>query len=116
MDFKPGLTRQYRNLLDVVRASIHKSRGGADSVAIAMDVSPSTISKMLNKQDDPNNQRRFPLEHLETVIEETKDLDPIFYLIEKFCVDNEVKRKQAIAQIPALIDKLQELVREAEGK
>jgi hypothetical protein len=113
MDFKPGLTRQYRNVLDCLRTTVYRSRGGLDAVAAALDRSPSEVSKMLNKQDDVENRRRFPLDEFETAIEQTGDLDPIFYLIEKFCVDNEVKRKQAIAQIPGLIARLEELMEEA---
>jgi hypothetical protein len=116
MDFKPGLTRQYRNVLDCLRTTVYRSRGGLDAVAAALDRSPSEVSKMLNKQDDVENRRRFPLDEFETVIQQTGDLDPIFYLVEKFCVDSEVKRKQAVAQIPGLIARLEELMREAEGK
>jgi hypothetical protein len=113
MDFKPGLTRQYRNILDVVRTVVYRYPKGLDAVASRMDEGPSAVSKMLNKQEDKDNQRNFPLAKLEDVLDETGDLDPIFYLIEKYCVDNEVKKKQAIAQIPAIIDQLQDILRQA---
>lgn len=113
MDFRPGLTRQFRNILDVIRTTVYRSRGGLDAVAAALDRSPSEVSKMLNKQDDEANRRRFPVDELETVIDQTGDLDPIFYLVEKYCIDSEVKRKQAISQIPSLIKRLEELMEEA---
>lgn len=113
MDFTPGLTQQHRDLLSVLRTVIYSARGGLDSISAAMDRNPSAVSKMLNIQDEPDNQRRFPVEHLETVIRETGDLRPIYYLIEKFCVDPETKRKQALDRVPVLLKELEEVLREA---
>jgi hypothetical protein len=60
LDFEPGITEQFKTLKQCVAAVVYGSRIGLSGCAAACDVSPSTMSKMLNEQDDSENKRNLP--------------------------------------------------------
>lgn len=104
MDFEPGITEQFRTLKQCVAAVVYGYRGGLSSVAAACDVSPSTLSRMLNEnEDDP---RHLPLSFLPSIIEATGDLRPLQWLAAKYLPDDNMRREAAISRIEALIPQL----------
>ena len=111
MDFTPGLTQQYRSLQEVCAACVYSSRKGLAGVAADLDMSPSTLTKILNKQDEDENTRNPPWRIVEGIIQSTNDRRPIYYLIEKYCEDADTKRQRALAELPALVETLQETMR-----
>lgn len=108
LDFEPGLVRKYKTLREVVQAGTYSM--GLGRVAAAMDVAPTHLGTQLSGSD---SHRRFPLDALETYIAETGDKRPIYWLIERFLADPETARKQALAQIPDLVNALAAAMREA---
>lgn len=104
MDFEPGITDQFRTLKQCVAAVVYGYRGGLNSVAGACDVSPSTLSRMLNEnEDDP---RHLPLDFLPSIIEATGDLRPLQWLAAKFLPDDNTRREAAISRIESLLPQL----------
>jgi len=112
MDFTPGLTDQFPDLMDVVAAAVYGSRIGLGGVAAHLDKSPSLLSRMLNK--NPDDLRHLPLADLTGIVQATGDLRPIYWLIEKFCEDNDAKRKRTMDEIVTLLPKLAQLVKAAQ--
>lgn len=101
MDFEPGITEQFRTLKQCVAAVVYGYRGGLNSVAAACDVSPSTLSRMLNEnEDDP---RHLPLDFLPQIIEATGDIRPLQWLAAKFLPDDNMRREAAISRIEQLL-------------
>lgn len=101
MDFEPGITEQFRTLKQCVAAVVYGYRGGLSSVAAACDVSPSTLSRMLNEnEDDP---RHLPLDFLPLIIEATGDIRPLQWLAAKFLPDDNMRRDAAISRIEQLL-------------
>lgn len=112
LDFEPGLTRQFPHFMDCVAAVILGYRGGAQAVAGACDVSPSTISRWCNwrNEDDP---RHMPMKHLATIIATTGDHRPIYWLIESFLEDEDTKNRRAMNELRTLVPRLHELLERA---
>ena len=110
-DFTPGLTTQFPRLRDVLCAAVYGSRGGLKSVAADLDVSPSELSRMLNReQDDP---RKLDVEDAVAIVASTGDTRPVQWLIEKFLHNPEQQRAMAAAQIAQLLPALQQLAQQA---
>lgn len=101
MDFEPGITDQFRTLKQCVAAVVYGYRGGLNSVAGACDVSPSTLSRMLNEnEDDP---RHLPLDFLPSIIQATGDIRPLQWLAAKFLPDDAMRRESALSRIEQLL-------------
>lgn len=110
LDFTPGLTRQFPELLELVAHCVYSSRIGLNGVAAACDKSPSLMSRMLNR--NPDDQRHAWLEDLPRIIESTGDLRPIYWQIEKFMEDREAKRKRALDDLSNLMPEIQKMLME----
>jgi hypothetical protein len=104
MDFEPGILEQFRTLKQCVAAVVYGYRGGLSSVAAACDVAPSTLSRMLNEnEDDP---RHLPLDFLPSIVEVTGDIRPLQWLAAKFIPDDNTRREAALSRIEQLLPQL----------
>lgn len=111
MDFEPGLTQQFPEFLDLLAAVVYGSRPGLTGVAAMLDKSPSLLSRMLSRHaDDP---RHLPAADLPKIIQATGDHRPVYWLVEKFLEDPEVKRARALDYLAELMPQLQGLLKEA---
>jgi hypothetical protein len=108
MDFTPGLTQQYPELMDLVTVVVYGAKIGLGGVAAELDKSPSLLSRMLNR--NPDEQRNLPLADLPKIIHCTGDLRIVHWLVEKYCEDSDAKRKRALDEIPAVVSQLQQLL------
>ena len=101
LDFEPGLVERHRNLRDCIGAGIY--RRGLSTCAIDLNESPGNLSNQLSE----DSQRKFGVDDLETYIAKSKDLTPIYYLVEKFIgrkdVDADQIKLEAMKQIAALM-------------
>jgi hypothetical protein len=111
MDFTPGLTEQFPELMDLVAAVVYGCRIGLTGVAGYLDVSPSMLSRMLNK--NPDEPRHLPLSMLPKIIEATNDRRIIFWQVEKFLEDKDTKRKRAMDEVAALVPLIEDALRRA---
>jgi len=110
-DFTPGLTVQFATLREVYAAAVYGSRGGLKAVAADCDMSPSELSRMLNRdQDDP---RKLDVEIGCRIIESTGDTRPIQWQIEKYLHNPEQQRAMAAAQLAQILPAIVELAHQA---
>ena len=108
LNFTPPLTAQFPRLRDLLCAVVYGSRGGLHAVAADLDVSPSELSRMLNRdQDDP---RKLDVEDFVRIIASTGDPRPLQWLQEKFERDPERVRADATAQLAAMIPMIGALI------
>jgi hypothetical protein len=105
LDFLPGLAELHGSALACVDAQIKSSGKPLKTIAADMDLSSSELSRKL--ANNPNDTRHFTLNDLEAYVKATGNTTPILYLVQKYCVDTEVKQRQALAalalQVPSLI-------------
>lgn len=107
LDFAPGLTDRYRDLRECVAASVY--RRGLSTCAIDLNESPGNLSNQLSQ----DSTRKFGIEDLETHLEKSRDMEPIYYLVEKFLKRPDVQQNAALAQLPALMAQLQQAMKAA---
>lgn len=97
LDFTPGLAERHATLLDCVRSAVYTHRNPLKTIAADMDMSQSELSRKLS--GNPEDHRRFTVEDLEKFIQATGDLTPIYYLVEKYLTDEDVKQRRALAEL-----------------
>lgn len=113
LNFAPPLTAQFPRLRDLLCAVVYSSRAGLHGVAADLDVSPSELSRMLNReQDDP---RKLDVEDFVRIIASTNDPRPVQWLTEKFTRDPDKVRTDAALQLAAMIPMIGALIEQAGG-
>lgn len=100
INFEAGLTDQYPDFADAVRSSVYACGKQLKAVAADLDLSPSMLSRMLNTSDPSVN---FPAHRLPELIAATGSLVPVHWLIEQFCRDDDVRRRQAARRLLTLL-------------
>lgn len=113
LNFEAGLLDQFPTFGDVLRASVYGNAARKPFKAIAMDledVSPSKLSRMLSEADTGIN---FPAHRLDELVAATGDMRPVYWLVEKFCVDADQQRRQAVGQLMEMLPKLDRALRAA---
>ncbi len=112
LQFEPGLSSKFRSLRRATAEVVYRS--GLDRCAIAADEGPGNFSKSLaDRHKGDTTARRFDLDALEAVLDETHDYTPIYYLIDKYLRDDEARKHAAIDKIGALLPELTALFRQA---
>ena len=111
IDFTPGLTEQFPEFLDCVKASVYGCGKPFKLVAADLNMSPSELSRKL--ADNPNDNVHFPAKKLAELIEKTGDLMPVYWLVEKFLEDSNAKQKRALAALAQLSVELPKLLKNA---
>lgn len=111
LDFSPGLTAQFPEWEDVLNASVYGCRKGLNGVAGDLDMSPSELSKRLNRNADENRPLR--VQDAVRIVESTGDLRPVYWLIERFLRDPTARKEQAINQLADLLPTMIALVEQS---
>jgi hypothetical protein len=110
LDFLPGLAELYPSALACVDAQIKSSGKPLKTIAADMDLSSSELSrKLAHNPDDPRN---FTLHDLEKYLA-LGDTTPILYLVQKYCVDGEYKKRQALSMLAEKLPALMAMLKEA---
>jgi hypothetical protein len=110
--FEPGLATKFRSLRRAVADVVYRS--GLDRCAIAADEGPGNFSKSLaDRQKGDTTARRFDLDALEAVIDETGDFTPIYYLIDKYLHDDAARKAAAMDKLTSMMPELVSLFRQA---
>jgi hypothetical protein len=110
-DFTPGLTVQFKSPRAVLAATVHGSRIGLDGCAAACDLSPSELSRMLNRGQA--DQRALDVDHITAILGKTEDFRLIYWLIERFLQDPDRMRANAAQQLAQLLPAIIELAHQA---
>lgn len=112
LQLEPGLARKFRSLRRVTAQVVYQH--GLDRCAIAADESPGNFSKSLGDRDKGDTTaRRFDVDALEAVLDETGDYTPIYYLIDKYLHDDQAKRDAAISSLGVMLPELTRLLKQA---
>lgn len=111
LNFEAGITEQFPEFRDVVKASVYSCGRQFKAVAADLDMSSAELSRKL--ADNPNDPVNFPLHLLPALIAATKDTRPVFWLVEKFLEDPETKRKRALSQFADLLPHMLALAKAA---
>jgi hypothetical protein len=112
LQLEPGLARKFRSLRRATAEVVY--RMGLDRCAIAADESPGNFSKSLaDRQKGDTTARRFDLDALEAVLDETGDYTPIYYLIDKYLRDDQARRDEAISRLGSMLPELTSLLKQA---
>jgi hypothetical protein len=112
LNFEPGLNDRFHTWEDCIAGAVYSSRQGLNAVAGTMDMSPSELSRRLNR--DSEDVRPLRAKDAIKIIEATGDLRPVYWLVEKFLRDPDAVKQEALAQIPNLVKQLNALL-EASG-
>jgi hypothetical protein len=113
LDFEAGLTERHDSCMSVTREGAYSFKRGMKALAADMDLSQSELSRKL--ADNPNDPRNLTLDDFENYLEKSGDRDPIFYLIEKFLTDDELKQKRALTELARAMPKISALLKQLEG-
>ena len=114
IDFEPGLAERHQSALDCVRECAYTHKHPLKTLAADMDMSQSELSrKLAHNPDDP---RRFTLDDLERFIEATGDVTPVYYLVEKYIEDADLRQRRALSELANLAPQLAALIKQAGGK
>ena len=111
IDFEPGLTERFDSVLECVRNGVYTNRNPLKTVAADMDMSQSELSRKLSA--NPDDVRHFTLADFECYLGKTGDTAPIYYLIERFLQNEEVRQKRAISQLARQLPEILALVKAA---
>lgn len=105
LDFQPGLTERFGSVLDCVRQGAYTHRNPLKTIAADMDISQSELSRKLS--GNPDDPRRLSVDDLEMYLQATSDMTPIYFLIEKYLVDQEAAQRRAasllVKQLPEFL-------------
>lgn len=111
VDFTPGLTERHETLLACLRECAHTQRAPMKSIAADMDLSLSELSRKL--AGNPDDTRRFSVDDLERFIAATGDVTPIYYLVERFLENEDVRKRRAMGELVKLAPQLAALIKQA---
>jgi hypothetical protein len=114
LDFEPGLLQKYPRWEDTFVTAVYSCRKGLNGVASDCDQSPSELSKRLAWRKDSKDEPR-PLRSCDIVeiLKSTGDFTPIYWLIEQFLKDPEIRKQEALARIPGLVQQLEQIMAQA---
>jgi len=108
LTFEPGLAAKSRCLRDHLTGQVHQR--GLVTVAGKMDLSPSRLTEKLAGMDSAGKVRGMTVDELETYIDKTGDVSPVYYLVDKYLRDPAVTQQEALAKLAALADVLPALM------
>lgn len=106
LDFEPGLTDRFPEFLDCVRAAVYGCGRPFKAIAADLDMSPSALSQKLADNADTN----FPLRRMPDLLRAANSLEPIYWLVEKFCDDPDVKHRRNVEKLAQLLPEIVRLV------
>lgn len=97
LDFEAGITERYRTLLEACAYTAHSSSTPLKAIAADLDCSPSDLSRKLS--GNPDDKRNLSVNDLVKLIESTNDMTPIYWLIEKFGLDDDQRAGRAAKEL-----------------
>lgn len=110
LDFEAGITERFPRWRDTFVHAVYSGRGGLNTAAAACDVSPTDLTKRL-AGEYPDRPLR--MEDIEAILNEKKDLTPIFWLIERFLRDPAARQQAALARLASLVPQIEAALAQA---
>lgn len=103
--FEVGLAQRYKDMRECFASCVYQR--GLGRVAAAIDEKPSNLSQMLS------GERNLDASHIERYMHEFKDTTPAQYWAARHMQDAETLQNQAKAMLPALVEQLNRIIKEA---
>lgn len=113
LNFEPALPERFRTLRDFMAHRVQVQAKPAKSIAMDMDMSPSTLSRKLAPGD--GDTQRFNVDDLEHYIQSTGDTAAIEYLAAKYLCSDKSRQVRALARVESLSAELAGLVASLKG-
>lgn len=111
LELQPGLLRRYSTLRECVHHSVMNDPRGVKAVAADCDLSVSELSRRLSPSDgDP---RSLDVDIFVRVMDSTKDLTPMHWLMARFLQDTDTRRRAAVEQLAQLMPHIATLLSDA---
>jgi hypothetical protein len=107
LQLQPGLATRYRSAKEAMAAGVYQR--GVVYVAGKIDRQPSHLSEALSGSD----RRKLDLDEFERYVEETGDITPVLYLVDKFLRDPKARQQAAIEQLALLVAQVPGLAEQA---
>lgn len=108
LNFEPQLAERFNTLRDFLAHRIQVQAKPAKTIAMDMDLSPSTLSRKLNPSE--GDTQRFNIDDLERYIQVSGDASAIEYLAAKYLCSDTSRQARALAHVEALSAELCGLV------
>jgi hypothetical protein len=108
LDLEPGLVQRFPSLRDCVHWTVLNDKRGPKAVAADCDISLSELSRRLSPSD--SDPRSCDVNLMVRIMQSTRDLTPLFYLMALFLEDEDTKRRHAIDQLHALMPQVAQLL------
>ena len=97
LDFEAGITERHRSLLEACAYTAHSSASPLKVIAADLDCSPSDLARKLS--GNPDDKRNLSVNDMVKLIESTNDMTPIYWLIEKFHLDDDQRSARAAKEL-----------------
>jgi len=111
LDFEAGITERHRTLLEACAYTAHSAPAPLKVIAADLDCSPSDLARKLS--GNPDDKRNLSVNDMVKLIEATSDMTPIYWLIEKFGLDDKQRQERAALEIakslPAILAAMKQL-------
>lgn len=104
LDFEPAITDRFVTLREYVAFCVSCSSKPAKSVAMDMDMSPSTLSRKLSPGDGDTS--RLSVDDLENYMRVTGDIKPLAYLAAKFGETDAARMHRQMIEMESLLVQL----------
>jgi hypothetical protein len=105
LSLEPGLAQRYRDMRECFASCVYQR--GLGRVAAAIDEKPSNLSAALS------GERNLDAEWIEKYMAAFGDTTPALYWAARHCQDADTLQKQARAELPGLVAKLNLMLKEA---
>lgn len=104
LDFEPAVSERFATLREYMAFCVNTNAKPAKSIAMDMDMSPSTLSRKLTPGDGDTS--RLNVDDLECYMRVTGDLKPLGYLAAKFGQSDELRQRQALLEMESILAQL----------
>lgn len=104
LTLEAGIGQRNRTLREHLATRVYAA--GLVAVAGKMDIAPSKLTEKLAGSDSGGKPRGLTIDELERYIDETGDVSPIHYLVDKYLHDPEIAKQEAAARLLKLLEEL----------
>lgn len=115
LDYTPGLVRQYPTWLSVISAVVHQSPLGVVGIASHLNRGHGRLSRQLSEPTDADQPLHLPPADVVEIMRLTSDYRPIYWLIEQFLDRKADPKADAVRQLAALRESMDQLTRQLGG-
>src|SRR5690606_25486790 len=111
IDFTPGLTEQFPEFADCLKASVYGCGKAFKVVAADLDMRASELSRKLANNSADNVH--FPAQLLPALIEATGDVPPSYWRVAEFREDSDARQNRGASELCQLVDVLHVKLKQA---